>query len=290
MWLHSHIPPYLPPYLNVPLTAFCLTGKTPPRLLRDIFYYDPQNPPSSGFNLIADISPVFNDPNTYPELVCTKACSHHYVTKKDQTVFIPGPDNQPGPETLYKVSSLCLKCRLHLDIVVRHERKDSSSQPGLRHLHHLVYIPGKRSEADDAKATLPKGQPVETYVYKCSYPTCSAVVSLKFMSPILTQDIVAFLLDTRLLQQRTDEALRAFPDRLEGLPHPFPVTVLDHLRMYIDNALQDKYRGKSISFMNKKFLACFGVGGKPCKALLEFLMFSPKVGFFLLLSFFLIPS
>ncbi|KAK2768671.1 ubiquitin-specific protease ubp2 [Arachnomyces sp. PD_36] len=248
-------------------------GKTPPRIIRDVYYYDPQNPPSSGFNLMIDTPPIYQS-QTCPEILSSRACDHQYATKRDQSVFIQGPDNQPGPDTLYKVSSICMKCRIHLDLIVRYGKKDTQTKPG--HLHHLVYIPGKGQEAPDESSTWPKGQQTEAYTYECSYPTCSAVVSIKFTAPILTPDMVAFLLDTRLLQQRTDEALNAFRDRLEGLPHPFPITVLDHLRMYIDNALQDKYRGKTISFMNKKFLACFGVGGKPCKELLEFLMFNPK--------------
>ena len=85
------------------------------------------------------------------------------------------------------------------------------------------------------------------------------------------------LTDLDQLRKRADEAVAAYPDRLEGTGQPQPINVLDNLRAYISNTLYDAKRSKPISAVNKRFMMSFGVAGKPCKDLLEFLEFSPKV-------------
>jgi ubiquitin carboxyl-terminal hydrolase 25 len=123
---------------------------------------------------------------------------------------------------------------------------------------------------------MPKGQRVETFYYRCSYPTCGITVSVQILSPVIRQEYLQVLTDGELVNKRTDEAIAAHPERLEGIARPQPITVLDNLRTYLRNSLYDPQRSKPISAINKRFVICFGVGGQPCKDLLEFLEFSSQ--------------
>ncbi|KKZ64949.1 hypothetical protein EMCG_09145 [[Emmonsia] crescens] len=246
-----------------------LLGKTTPRFIQDAIYYDPANPPNSSFNLLTEFPPPFHDSDDYPELISPRACPHHYITKNNQTE-LPPKSFQAGLRTQYKVSAVCLICRYHLEIKIAHTT-ESSHCPS--QLHHIVY---SHSDRQDLNPFREKGQRSETHYFRCSYSTCSAVISLNLLSPVLTPQWVDLLTNTQLLKARTDEALEAYPERLEGHSRPFPITVLTNLRTYIENALHDSQRSKSISMSNKRFVVCFGVDGQPCRELLEFLEFQQR--------------
>lgn len=127
--------------------------------------------------------------------------------------------------------------------------------------------------------TTEKGQVAETFHYQCSYISCSAMVSLRILSPILTPEMVHLMIDPDLLRERAKQALATYPESIEGMGDPQPISVLDNLRLYISNALRNAQRGKPISAANKRFMHSFGVEGTPCKELLEFLEFTyNKVG------------
>ncbi|KAG5297235.1 ubiquitin carboxyl-terminal hydrolase [Histoplasma ohiense] len=245
-------------------------GKTTPRFIQDVLSYDPANPPSSSFNLLTQFPPPFHDPDNYPELISPKACPHQYITKANQTE-LPPEGFQAGLRTPFKVSAVCLICRYHLEIKITHTT-EASHCPS--QLHHIVY-----SHSDNRQDSNPfrqKGQRLEAHYFRCSYPTCAAAISLKLLSPILTPHWVDLLTNTELLKARTDAAMEAYPERLEGHSRPLPITVLTNLRTYIENALHDSQRSKSISKSNKRFVVCFGVDGQPCHELLEFLEFQPR--------------
>ncbi|EQL34025.1 ubiquitin thiolesterase [Blastomyces dermatitidis ATCC 26199] len=245
-------------------------GKTTPRFIQDVLSFDPANPPSSSFNLLTQFPPPFHDPDDYPELISPKACPHQYITKANQTE-LPPKGFQAGLRTPYKVSAMCLICRYHLEIKMVHTT-EASHCPS--QLHHIVY-----SHSDGRQVSNPfweKGQRLETHYFRCSYSTCAAVISLKLLSPVLTPHWVNILTNKELLKARTDEAMETYPERLEGHSRPFPITVLTNLRTYIDNALHDSQRSKSISMSNKRFVVCFGVDGRPCHELLEFLEFHAR--------------
>jgi ubiquitin carboxyl-terminal hydrolase 25/28 len=162
-----------------------------------------------------------------------------------------------------------------LELAITYRRESVLQHgPWTGHLHHLVHLPDWSIVENPFQS---KDQQMDAYFFGCSYPTCSAVVSLKLSSPLLTSKWVDLLTDTELLKQRTDEAMAARPERLEGLNRPLPINVLINLRTYIENTLDDKHRSKAISSENKRFMVCFGVGGRPCKELLEFLEFSSRV-------------
>lgn len=99
------------------------------------------------------------------------------------------------------------------------------------------------------------------------------MVSLRSISPLLSPGFVDLLTNPVLAQKRAAEAIAANPERLEGVTHPLPITVLDNLRLYLTNAIRDPERSKPITKGNKRFIVSFGLKGEPCKDLFEFLGF-----------------
>ena len=177
-----------------------------------------------------------------------------------------------------RVSAMCTRCRSHLQMVVNYASGlGQPSQNLSSHIHHFVYKSGRQRGGVSPAEVTPKGQVVESFQYECSYLSCSAAVSLRVLSPVLADHWVRLLTDTDLLAERADEAIAAHPERMEGIARPLPINVLINLRIYIINALNDVQHSKSISAINKRFMACFGLEGKPCQELLEFLGFTYKV-------------
>lgn len=174
---------------------------------------------------------------------------------------------------------MCTKCRTHLHVVVNYAGAIGQSGQNLSgHIHHFIYMSGRQRGGVSPVEVTPKGQVAESFHYECSYLSCSAAASIRVLSPILTEDWVRVLTDVGLLAERTDAAIAAYPERMEGIARPPPISVLANLRIYIINAIRDIQRSKSISAVNKRFMACFGVEGRPCRELLEFLGFTFKVG------------
>lgn len=244
--------------------------------MQDIHDYDPVHPPGSGRNLLSEVPPVFPDHYIGPsEFISPSACRHTYVIKSKQS-FLPKPEQRSSSGNPTKVSAICSKCRYHLQLVVTSTPGiGSQSLPG--HIHHLVYKSGRQRGGASAEEITPKGQVAETFHYDCSYLTCPAAVSVRIVSPVLHPEWVQLLTDPELLLQRADEAIQTHPERLEGIARPQPINVLENLHAYISNAFNPSQQNKSISAINKRFITCFGVEGKPCKDLLEFLGFSVKV-------------
>jgi ubiquitin carboxyl-terminal hydrolase 25/28 len=100
------------------------------------------------------------------------------------------------------------------------------------------------------------------------------MVSLRILSPLLNTNFVQTLTDVDAVRKRADEAIAANPDRLEGMTGPLPITVLDNLRIYLNNSLHNKELNKDISAINKRFMLAFGLKGAPCREVLEFLGFT----------------
>lgn len=130
---------------------------------------------------------------------------------------------------------------------------------------------------DTAPEVTFKGQRVETFQYECSYLACPTEVSVYVSSPTLNDGFVSLLTNDELIRKRTEDAVAAHPDRLEGVGKPLAIEVLKNLRTYIVNSLRDRPRSKSITAANKRFMSCFGNEGWPCKELLEFLEFKYEV-------------
>ena len=256
------------------LTQRYALGKTAPLFVRDLLAYDPPNPPRSHFNVLTDAVPIFHDFSSFPQLLSRRSCGHRYIIKPDHTSLPPQEDVALPPSTVCRVSAVCLLCRYHLELGLsykNHKKGDSG------HLHHLVYSPHLANVENPRNPFGSKGQELESYYFECSYSTCSAIVMAKFLSPLFRPHFVDILTDDEMLKKRATEALEAEPERLEGLGRPLPITVLSNLRTYIENSLHHPEKNKAITSNNKRFMTCFGVGGRPCRELLEFLEFKPNV-------------
>ncbi|KAJ5638100.1 hypothetical protein N7490_007979 [Penicillium lividum] len=229
-------------------------GKTAPRLAEDILLYDAAHPPSNGRNLLSQVPPVYPERHDGPqEYISPDACQHDYVIKSDQTHLAQA--DQPRRLGMSKVSAICSKCRRHLQVVVN-------------------YTNGRQRGPWTTEEVMETGQTAETFHYQCLHHSCSAVVSLRIISPLLNPEYTQLLTDPDVIKQRADEAFASQPDRLEGVAAPLPITVLDNLRLYLTNALRHSDRSKPITQGNKRFMVSFGVKGEPCRKLLEFLGFS----------------
>lgn len=267
---------YIMNEINAKYNFFRLVGKLAPRLAEDIQLYDPEHPPGTGLNLLSQVPPVYPDrDDTRREFISPDACKHNYVTKTNQT-FLAQADQQSRPGTSSKVSALCSKCRYHLQVVVNHNNSGSSFTRSQKsgHIHHLVYKSGRQRDTTSIEEVTDSGQVAETYHYQCSHLSCSAMVSLRILSPLINQKFTYLLSDPDVIRKRADEAIAANPDRMEGMASPLPITVLDNLRIYLSNSLHNKELNKDISAVNKRFMVAFGLKGTPCKEVLEFLGFT----------------
>ncbi|WEW60585.1 ubiquitin-specific protease ubp2 [Emydomyces testavorans] len=247
-------------------------GKTSPRFIQDVLCYDPANPPRSGFNLLTDIPPIWQNADDYPELVAPNHCDHRYLSKPNQTRLWSENGGQ-GRDNIYKVSAICMLCRYHLELAITYV---DSRSPKPDHLHHWVNDQTLLQGDNPSSQLRSQDQRSESYGFMCTYNGCTADLTVKFLSPYLTPKLVALLSDETVLKQRMDEAVKAFPDRLEGVSHPLPITVLATLKAYIDIALNQPERNRCVGLGNKRFTTAFGVSGTPCKELLEFVGFRLK--------------
>ncbi|KAJ5640591.1 hypothetical protein N7528_000216 [Penicillium herquei] len=235
-------------------------GKTAPRLAEDIQLYDSASLTSTDRNLLSQAPPVFQEKYKGPlQYISSEACRHNYVIKQDQTHLVKSEKARRGGMS---------------KVVANYANHASASMNEPRdHIHHLVYKSGRQKNSGTNEEIMQTGQSAETFHYQCSHPSCSTTVSLRILSPILTPVHYVQLTNLDLLRNRAGAAFAAQPERLEGVPFPSPITVLDNLRLYLNNALHYPDRSKTITSNNKRFMVSFGVGGEPCRELLDFLGF-----------------
>ncbi|KAJ5729931.1 uncharacterized protein N7483_004439 [Penicillium malachiteum] len=248
-------------------------GKTAPRLAEDIQLYDSASLESTGRNLLSQAPPVFQEQYKGPlQYISSQACRHNYVIKQDQTHL--ASSDKARKEAMSKVCAICSKCCSHLQVVANYgNNRNKSINEARDHIHHLVYKSGRQKRSGTGEEIMETGQTAETFHYQCSHPLCSTAISLRILSPIITLMYHAQLTNVEILRQRAGAAFAAQPERLEGVPFPSPITVLENLRLYLNNALHYPDRSKTITSNNKRFMVSFGVGGAACRELLEFLGF-----------------
>lgn len=253
------------------------TGKTAPRLVRDLLSYDARKLHPSGRNVLTDPAPQYQTEEAVPEVVVEGSCRHKYMKKPDQS-NLPRPETKPNKSTVYKVASFCQECRCHLLLIVDHssgngERPCPSSQYPL---HHFLYVPqgssGRRKSVD-----LPQGERwTDQQRFRCSSPSCPVTVTIQTRPPRLTPEWERLLTDEALVRERADAVMKMATERFEGIAYPLPINVLMNLRTYIANALRYP-EVKKIASLNKKFVTNFGDYGQPCRELLEYLGFTYDV-------------
>ena len=237
--------------------------------------YDPAHPPGTGRNLLSEVPPVFQGRHDGPrDWISSDACQHKYLVKANQT-FLVQEEQKRRPGASSKVSAMCSRCRCHLQVVVTHNSGGNAFSRQIKddHIHHLVYRSGRQQGTSSVEVT-EQGQMVETFHYQCSHLSCTAMVSLRILSPLINPQFAYLLTDPETIRQRAEEAIAAEPERLEGMAKPLPINILDNLRLYLSNSLHNSNLSKAISANNKRFMISFGVDGLPCQQLLEFLGFT----------------
>lgn len=214
------------------------------------------------------------DGDKVSDFVSPNACRHKYVTKENQT-YVAEDLQRRRPGTSSKLSAVCSICRYHLQMVVNYNGGGNAFAVAKigEHIHHFVYKSGRQQGSRMAEEVKEKGQVVETYHYQCSHLSCSTMVSLRILSPLITPQFLELLADPTVIRERAEEAIAAQPERLEGMAVPAPITVIDNLRLYLYNALHNPERSKEISSSNKRFMLSFGLNGTACGDILEFLGF-----------------
>lgn len=205
-------------------------------------------------------------------------CKHEFCVK-DRQSDPPRLDARPDENTIWKLSVICRRCRLHaelrVDYTIRWSAEPCPSQNNP--LHHFVHSPWREELARNQWRSQNIGSPDEIYTFECSSHTCSATVFVRLSPPIFGPEAVRTLTDQALLKQRTTEAFQMWPTALEGFPRPSVFDVVFDLRKYLRNSWDSSMDGKRIGVDNKRFVVRFGPEGLPCREVLETAGFVLKV-------------
>ncbi|KAI5306639.1 hypothetical protein KEM56_007841 [Ascosphaera pollenicola] len=240
-------------------------GKTAPLFADDVRRYDPRHPPSTNFNLLADIPPIRPD----FELVSPTSCAHQYILKSRQSFT---PDGNEAMNTEYCVSAVCALCRLHLDLSVTYPTPWGHHGP---FPHHLIYIPdAAHNTLKMDKNPFRKDRPArQEFHFQSTYSQYPLHVTVKYMEPLLTDEQVKVLTSVQRQEERTEAARQSNPDKFLGLEMPSVKKTIGILRKYIENIIQEDNRGKLINGHGKTFSMSFGPRGETVKDIFEFIGF-----------------
>ncbi|KAA6408891.1 MAG: hypothetical protein FRX48_07235 [Lasallia pustulata] len=233
-------------------------GKTAPRLLQDLLLYDPCHPPSSGYNLLAELPVPFENARQLPGIRRKGSCEHRLVLKPNQCL-LPELDTRPEPSTVYQLAAHCLECRCHVKVVVDYRGEGAGLMPCPTEdvpLHHFLLTTQSNGRLEDATGPRENSW-VQTQQFQCSSMTCRAAVTIQVRPPRLTTEWVTLLSDKDAIKERAEKAMAEDPVRFEGHAPPSPVQVLINLRLYIANAMKDP-DGRRILGNNKKWMLCLG--------------------------------
>ena len=259
------------------VTHYFTPGKTSPRLLRDLYSYDPRRLPSSGYNCLGELPWQYEDGKlpSWPKL--KNSCRHRWALKSDQCEIFPEL-HRLSADAPSVIAAFCEECRCHLRLSIEFQRQEVGLDPCPNQtwpLHHFVYEPSlsqpRQTAWSNSRPTL-AGSWDDVQTFRCSSPKCSAQLTVHIQSPRLKPEWVDLLTDRRLIEARADREIAANPERFEGHAVPLTSEVLLNLRKYITNALKGEKR--KILGNNKKWLLCLG---ETCSELLEFLGFTREV-------------
>lgn len=255
------------------------TGKTVPRLIEDLAFYDPRHKAKNGYNVLTNI-PQWEDGEFKVDPGPGKgSCRHEWTLDEDHSQLLE-QGKLPTPQATFSVVAHCSVCRSHLAVVVDFLvfGDDDSFLPCPNveaPLHHFVHEP--RNSQD-----LPMAQPgavpaiwSDKQTFRCSSGTCLARLSVTFRPARLTAAWIHELTDKSVLKARTDQAIQSDPTRFEGHAPPSAVEVLANLRTYIQNGMQSKEQRKILG-ANKKWRLCFS---DSCTDLLNYLGFRRDVSY-----------
>lgn len=252
-----------------------VSGKTAPRLIRDLLDYDARRPRQIGKNLLIDPQPIFREGKYRPLRKLPNDCPHQ-LRRKDLQTFTPAVDERPSTTSKYISASYCARCLWHFDIIADFTRRPGRDTPceleSLFPLHHLQYVRTKRrTESDKEKINEKYDNFKEIHTFACSNPACPAVVDIRISPPRLNKEHLASLWDPAKVFKRGQKAINDQPERYHDRRPISPLEVLNLLRTYLSDAL-NKYPAekKRITVRNKRFLLAFS---DECDDIFEYLEF-----------------
>jgi len=254
------------------------TGKTAPRLIEDLAFYDPRHKARNGYNVLTDI-PQWEDGQFKVDPAQGKgSCRHKWALDEDHSQLLD-EGKLPTPQATFNVVAHCSVCRSHLavilDFLVLGDDDNFLPCPNVdAPLHHFVHEP---KNSQNLPILQPGAIPTTRYdkqVFRCSSGTCLARLSVTFRPARLTAAWIHELTNKDVLKARADQAIQTDPTRFEGHAPPSAVEVLTNLRTYIHNGMQSKEQRKILG-ANKKWRLCFS---DSCTDLLKYLGFRRDVG------------
>lgn len=252
-------------------------GKTAPRLLNDLYDYDPRQLTPTAYNVLTSL-PYFDEEE--PKILSPhppgKSCKHKWSLKENQSK-LPVDSYKPDSSTAWKIAVYCSVCRSHLDLLINFQEGSASSSPcptGSRPLHHFIHQQGS-SKPRQIGFMSPNPDTgflwVDEQNFLCSAAECSARLVIRFKPPRLVPDWVKQLTDKFMIKARAEKAMADEPKRFEGHAVPLPMNVLSNLRVYIWNAVHTPEKSRKILGHNKQFLLSLG---ESCADLLEYVGFT----------------
>ncbi|MCJ1378028.1 ubiquitin-specific protease ubp2 [Xylographa soralifera] len=249
-------------------------GKTPPRLFEDLSFYNPQCLLPNSYNILTEAALQFDTSATQKpsRKLVKKGCRHKWALKSEQCDHIE-LDFRPDLSSLYTAAALCILCRCHVELTIDFKGEGAGVVPCPKEvapLHHFIYSRNEHCGLFWVQEGVNAGSWMDTQRFSCSSPSCSARLTIRMRSPIITSEWEALLLDRSLIKSRAQKAISDEPSRFEGHAVPSPIEVIGNLRTYIRNAMTS-HEERRIPSNNKKWLLCFG---EPCADLLNHIGFT----------------
>lgn len=255
-----------------------VSGKTAPRLIRDLLDYDARRPRQIGKNLLIDPPAIYREGGKhYPYRTLPNDCPHQ-LRRKDLQTFAPAVDERPSTASKYISASYCARCLWHFDVIANFTRRPGRDTPcelgTLFPLHHFQYVRTKnRTQSDKEKINEKYDNFKEIHTFACSNPACPVVVDIRISPPRFNKERLAPLWDTAKVFKRGQKAIKEQPERYHDSRPLSPIEVLSVLRTYLSDALnKNPAVKKRIAVRNKRFLLAFL---DECDDIFEYLEFVP---------------
>ncbi|KAF2220002.1 hypothetical protein BDZ85DRAFT_205147 [Elsinoe ampelina] len=232
-------------------------GKTAPRLLHDAVLLDVHHS-TRYFDILADPAPQYLNGKDYPAARPAQACDHNYALNLSRTK-LPGTDYRPAAGDAFWVQAVCRKCRGHIHIDLKYSPTGRRPCPNNDYpLHHFV-----RQHAATGSE----------YTFLCSSPDCGAVVNLKYLQRLVTDEDVDLITNPKFLRKRYDDAIEKHGAH-RGFILATEVSTLWKLRRYVRDSLKPDGIEKRVPLENKRYLESFAAD---CDEIFERLGFKKEV-------------
>lgn len=195
------------------------------------------------------------------------SCRHEYTTKFSQSV-LPPLDLRPDGSTVYKLAVVCKKCRIHADVRLDHSNSTNPCPASEHSLHHFQRVVSLDETTEDRIR----------YVWQCSVEECHANLFIHFRRKRLQDGDISLLINPELLKRRYEALIQEDPKR-EGIRIATRAEALQRLRRYVKDSLNPERNKRQFGSNNKRFQEAFGIDGRDCYELLEWLGFKYAVSF-----------